>query len=74
MAFAPDAVFPLIYAEKGIHSCEVSGNEESSILAFESGQRLNMVPEVAKVRLSQDLAKEFKGVFNLIGIKRRSPR
>jgi len=33
MAFAPDAVFPLIYAEKGIHSCEVSG-VETSIIAF----------------------------------------
>jgi succinyl-diaminopimelate desuccinylase len=54
MAFAPDAVFPLIYAEKGIHSCEVSG-VESSIIAFESGQRLNMVPELAKAKLSSDV-------------------
>jgi succinyl-diaminopimelate desuccinylase len=68
MAFAPDAVFPLIYAEKGIHSCEVTG-KESSILAFESGQRLNMVPEVAKVRLSQDLAKEFKEYLTSSGLK-----
>ena len=58
MAFAPDAVFPLIYAEKGIHSCEVSG-VESSIIAFESGQRLNMVPEVAKAKLSSDVSALF---------------
>ena len=55
MAFAPDAVFPLIYAEKGIHSCEVSGIE-TAIVAFESGQRLNMVPEVAKAKLSSDVS------------------
>jgi succinyl-diaminopimelate desuccinylase len=59
MAFAPDAVFPLIYAEKGIHSCEVTG-AETSILAFESGQRLNMVPELAKAKLSKNVTKEFR--------------
>jgi len=58
MGFAPDAVFPLIYAEKGIHSCEVTG-EEANVLAFESGQRLNMVPEVAKAKLNKDLTQEF---------------
>ena len=58
MAFAPDAVFPLIYAEKGIHSCEVSGIE-TAIVAFESGQRLNMVPEVAKAKLSSDVGELF---------------
>jgi succinyl-diaminopimelate desuccinylase len=58
MAFAPDAVFPLIYAEKGIHSCEVSG-VEASIISFESGQRLNMVPEVAKAKLSRDVSALF---------------
>ena len=68
IAFAPDAVFPLIYAEKGIHSCEVSGTE-TSILAFESGQRLNMVPEVAKVRLSDDLSKEFLAYLASTGLK-----
>jgi succinyl-diaminopimelate desuccinylase len=59
MAFAPDAVFPLIYAEKGIHSCEVTG-AETSILAFESGQRLNMVPELAKAKLTKNVTKEFR--------------
>ncbi len=58
MAFAPDAVFPLIYAEKGIHSCEVTGTEPQ-ILSFAAGQRLNMVPDVARAKLSVDLAKEF---------------
>jgi succinyl-diaminopimelate desuccinylase len=68
MAFAPDAVFPLIYAEKGIHSGEVTG-KESEILAFDSGQRLNMVPEVAKVRLSQDLTNEFSEYLSSTGLK-----
>jgi succinyl-diaminopimelate desuccinylase len=67
MAFAPDAVFPLIYAEKGIHSCEVSG-VESSIIAFESGQRLNMVPEVAKAKLSTDVSALFLEYVNSTGI------
>ena len=58
MAFAPDAVFPLIYAEKGIHSCEVTG-EESQIISFESGDRLNMVPDKATVTLNSDLSNEF---------------
>ena len=58
MAFAPDADFPLIYAEKGIHSCEVVG-EESGIIYFESGDRLNMVPDKATVTLNSDLSNEF---------------
>ena len=58
IAFAPDAVFPLIYAEKGIHSCDVTG-EETEVVGFISGQRLNMVPEVAKCRVQRNLKHEF---------------
>ncbi len=58
MAFAPDAVFPLIYGEKGIHSCEVTGLEPT-IQSFESGERLNMVPDKATVTLNMDLSNEF---------------
>jgi succinyl-diaminopimelate desuccinylase len=58
MAFAPDAVFPLIYAEKGIHSCEITG-EESNIISFESGDRLNMVPDKATVTLDKDMSREY---------------
>jgi succinyl-diaminopimelate desuccinylase len=63
MAFAPDAVFPLIYAEKGIHSCEVTGLEPN-ILSFESGDRLNMVPDKATVTLNKDLSIEFYAYLN----------
>jgi succinyl-diaminopimelate desuccinylase len=59
MGFAPDADFPIIYAEKGIADYDLvakatSQNQESGInvLNFESGRRYNMVPDFAKVKLS----------------------
>lgn len=48
--FAPDADFPVIYAEKGICDIEFSMStkgEEGNILSFVSGERLNMVPQTA---------------------------
>ncbi|MCD8509972.1 MAG: dipeptidase PepV [Bacillus sp. (in: Bacteria)] len=51
MGFAPDADFPIIYAEKGIadfHYCFQSKEEDGYIQEFISGERLNMVPEQAK--------------------------
>jgi succinyl-diaminopimelate desuccinylase len=68
LAFAPDAVFPLIYAEKGIHSCEVSGMEPQ-IIHFQSGERLNMVPDRAEVTLSVDLSKEYQDYLSVNNIK-----
>ncbi|MGB8001943.1 MAG: dipeptidase PepV [Anaerobacillus sp.] len=53
MGFAPDAVFPIIHAEKGIADFEwtfpvTQSNDERLILqSFQSGQRLNMVPDYA---------------------------
>lgn len=59
MGFAPDADFPIIYAEKGIVDFDVvqiaSVNEKKDfqvhILSFESGRRYNMVPDFARVEL-----------------------
>ncbi|MFP3488542.1 Sapep family Mn(2+)-dependent dipeptidase, partial [Staphylococcus sp. SIMBA_130] len=53
MGFAPDAVFPIIHAEKGIADFEwiFPVNEEKRetfvLCSFHSGQRLNMVPDHA---------------------------
>ena len=58
MAFAPDATFPLIYAEKGIHSSQISGPEDQ-IISFNAGERLNMVPDIAKVVLIVDVKEAF---------------
>ena len=55
MGFAPDADFPIIYAEKGIldfkFKQKYSGNEnngEYTLASFSSGRRVNMVPDYAK--------------------------
>jgi succinyl-diaminopimelate desuccinylase len=56
VGFTPDAEFPIITAEKGFldaqfsHSFEDSNDDENSdwiLQVFESGQRVNMVPEHA---------------------------
>lgn len=58
--FAPDADFPIIFAEKGIADLDLvykSKNENHSdvqmeVIQFQSGLRYNMVPDHAKVSLS----------------------
>jgi succinyl-diaminopimelate desuccinylase len=59
MGFAPDADFPIIYAEKGIADYDLilaadSTGKDSGITVqnFESGRRYNMVPDFAKAKLS----------------------
>lgn len=60
MGFAPDADFPIIYAEKGIsdfdivQSLDKKGQGKSGkveMVAFSSGRRYNMVPDFAEARL-----------------------
>ncbi|KMJ57791.1 dipeptidase PepV [Bacillus sp. LL01] len=58
MGFAPDADFPIIYAEKGIGDIQLQlkldGEAPSAsvtLLTFDSGRRLNMVPDHAKAAL-----------------------
>ncbi|MCA0986414.1 dipeptidase PepV [Guptibacillus algicola] len=53
MGFAPDAVFPIIYAEKGIADFEwdfpATETERHDLVlqSFTAGERLNMVPDLA---------------------------
>lgn len=56
--FAPDADFPIIYAEKGIADYDLvqklasgSGQGDIQVVSFESGRRYNMVPDYAKAAL-----------------------
>lgn len=59
MGFAPDADFPIIYAEKGIADfdlvCNGTTEEELdsdvTVLHFSSGRRYNMVPDFSTVSL-----------------------
>lgn len=61
LGFAPDASFPLIYAEKGIFTFDILGTvKDDVLLTFKSGDRYNIVPEYAECTLSIDLSLEFK--------------
>jgi succinyl-diaminopimelate desuccinylase len=59
MGFAPDADFPIIYAEKGISDFDmvmkIETKEQSEtavqVLHFHSGRRYNMVPDFAQASL-----------------------
>ncbi|MFT9600041.1 dipeptidase PepV [Mesobacillus sp.] len=59
MGFAPDADFPIIYAEKGIADYDLVSNTaviakedfDAEVIEFSSGRRYNMVPDFAKVSL-----------------------
>lgn len=71
MGFAPDAVFPIIYAEKGIADFEwhfpvknQKGNP-ITLATFEAGERLNMVPDLASATLNgeDNLLAELKDSF-----------
>lgn len=63
MGFAPDADFPIIYAEKGIADFDLvqcgegsmyDGEIKATVLSFESGRRYNMVPDFAKASLEMN--------------------
>src|SRR5690606_33985835 len=58
--FAPDADFPIIYAEKGISDFDLIQQGEKdledlegpiTVLTFEAGRRYNMVPDYAKAMI-----------------------
>ncbi|MFT8322888.1 MAG: dipeptidase PepV [Bacillus sp. (in: firmicutes)] len=72
MGFAPDADFPIIYAEKGISDFDIvqvreKGNLEKEalveIVSFRAGRRYNMVPDYAKavlqVKSEQEVIQRF---------------
>lgn len=75
LGFAPDADFPIIFAEKGIIDLTIEQNGSFTDLtsdvvlhSFESGRRFNMVPDFAKAVLSSqnnnEIIKQFKSFFN----------
>lgn len=57
MGFAPDADFPIIYAEKGIvgfdlvQKSNIPAAGELHLVSFSSGRRYNMVPDFAEAKL-----------------------
>ncbi len=60
LGFSPDADYPLIYGEKGILSFDLeSDNINSEIIEFTSGDRYNVVPEVATVILRNDYQEQY---------------
>ncbi|MFA6647097.1 MAG: dipeptidase PepV [Candidatus Izemoplasmatales bacterium] len=60
IGFAPDAEFPLIYAEKGIYSFNLEGKFEDDLIAsLEAGERYNVVPDECTVVLKVNKQKEF---------------
>jgi len=60
IGFAPDAEFPLIYAEKGIFSFDVTGTVADDVLvSLQAGERYNIVPDKCVAVLAKDLHKEF---------------
>ena len=84
IGFAPDADFPIIFAEKGIADFDLvlnqienkeQGNDfKFEVACFQSGRRYNMVPDFAKVALNvcqqqTDVIQRFKDFKELHGLK-----
>lgn len=67
IAFAPDADFPLINAEKGIavleFSQKVKKDTNEQLVLFQSGHRNNMVPDRAKA-VVQNVTDDFEQSFH----------
>lgn len=61
LGFSPDADFPLIYGEKAHMNYNFEGTLDSTeiIKEFDCGNRYNIVPALAKMRLKKDLKKEY---------------
>ena len=80
IGFAPDADFPIIYAEKGIADYDfVFSNEkiekkDINLIEFHSGRRYNMVPDFAKAKLEltmndTNFMKEFEQYLKTNGLE-----
>ncbi len=60
IGFAPDAEFPLIYAEKGIYTYNFVGDQTDELVeSMTAGERYNVVPDECIVVLKKELSKEF---------------
>lgn len=72
LGFAPDADFPIIYAEKGISDfdmVQIAGKQEKELFdieveSFSSGRRYNMVPDFAQAVLFTDKQDELAQRFS----------
>ncbi len=61
LGFAPDAEFPLIYAEKGNFSFDIVGNENDPLVkSMQAGERYNVVPDECVAVLKKDVKKAFE--------------
>ncbi|MBN2541191.1 MAG: dipeptidase PepV [Bacilli bacterium] len=61
IGFAPDAEFPLIYAEKGIYTYNFLGEQTDEWTeSMTAGERYNVVPDECVVVLKKDLRTEFE--------------
>ena len=69
--FAPDADFPIINAEKGIAGLVFSQETQTpdgQLLHFKSGDRTNMVPDIAVARVKADFSEihqKFESFMNI---------
>ncbi|WP_033541579.1 dipeptidase PepV [Planococcus sp. CAU13] len=71
MAFAPDADFPIINAEKGIAALVFSqfhSGQADQLISFKSGERTNMVPDLAAAEVTGKLA-DWKDGFEVFANK-----
>ncbi|MGM9927120.1 MAG: dipeptidase PepV [Bacillus sp. (in: firmicutes)] len=78
LGFAPDADFPIIFAEKGIWDFYMNqapnlGNDQAAVkvIEFSSGRRFNMVPDYAKAKLqtSSQFEEAFSAYLSEHGLK-----
>ncbi|MDF2606115.1 MAG: Xaa-His dipeptidase [Bacillales bacterium] len=76
IGFAPDAEFPMINAEKGITDFYfLKEQKEEQIISFESGNRLNMVPDMAVAKIEcisenyEELADLFANYLEINGLE-----
>lgn len=58
IAFSPDAEFPCINGEKGMMSYDILVSD-NVITYFKSGERYNIVPSYAEMKINKNLEKEF---------------
>ena len=60
LGFSPDAEFPIIYGEKAMMSYDILGKLENDVIEeFVCGERYNIVPSYAKMKLNVNLENEY---------------
>ncbi|CAM3150327.1 dipeptidase PepV [Filibacter tadaridae] len=71
MGFAPDADFPIIYAEKGIASLFFKQKDQTpdgQLISFQAGKRTNMVPDYAEAQIAvnvTDIREQYETFTNI---------